>query len=112
MIQTSETYTYWSICVIIPLFYFQFIFCFKDNVHRLCYFTVHREHITISYPVCILQVKAVGPGVYGEDGNRKPLEIPVGSSVMYSKYAGSDYKSKDGTQYIVVKAGDVLALLS
>ena len=57
-------------------------------------------------------MKAVGPGFYGEDGTRKPLEIPIGSSVMYSKYAGSDFKSKDGTQYIVVKANDVLAVLS
>lgn len=57
-------------------------------------------------------VKAVGPGLYGEDGTRKPLGITVGNSVMYSKYAGSDFKSTDGTQYIVVKASDVLAVLS
>ncbi|MCO5569717.1 hypothetical protein L7F22_023432 [Adiantum nelumboides] len=57
-------------------------------------------------------VTAVGPGTYGEDGTRKSLEIAVGNSVMYSKYAGSEFKSADGTPYIVVKAPDVLAVLS
>nr|AVN99031.1 chloroplast 20 kDa chaperonin [Hymenophyllum caudiculatum] len=57
-------------------------------------------------------VRAVGPGALGEDGVRKPLELVTGSTVMYSKYAGSDFKSKDSIQYVVLKAPDVLAVLS
>ncbi|KAH7420768.1 hypothetical protein KP509_13G021600 [Ceratopteris richardii] len=57
-------------------------------------------------------VSAVGPGTLGEDGTRKALDIAVGNTVMYSKYAGSEFKSADGTQYIVVKASDVLAVLA
>lgn len=57
-------------------------------------------------------VKAVGPGSYGEDGVQKPLDIVTGNKVMYSKYAGNDFKTKDGSQYVVVKAADVLAVLS
>lgn len=55
---------------------------------------------------------STGPGALGEDGSRKPLELSTGNSVLYSKYAGNDFKGKDGTQYVVLRAGDVLAILS
>ena len=57
-------------------------------------------------------VVAAGPGSYGEDGQRKPLEVSKGNTVLYSKYAGNDFKSKDGTQYVVLRVSDVLAVLS
>ncbi|TKW33324.1 hypothetical protein SEVIR_2G226600v4 [Setaria viridis] len=56
-------------------------------------------------------VVAVGPGPLGEDGTRKALSITPGSNVMYSKYAGSEFKGQDG-EYIVLKASDVMAVLS
>eukprot|EP00244_Chara_vulgaris_P000681 TRINITY_DN11126_c0_g1_i4.p1 TRINITY_DN11126_c0_g1~~TRINITY_DN11126_c0_g1_i4.p1 ORF type:complete len:268 (-),score=53.49 TRINITY_DN11126_c0_g1_i4:461-1264(-) len=58
------------------------------------------------------KVVAVGPGHIGEDGSRRPLDVAVGDNVMYSKYAGQEYKSVDGTQYVVVRAGDIMALMS
>ncbi|KAL3700142.1 hypothetical protein R1sor_018164 [Riccia sorocarpa] len=58
------------------------------------------------------EVKAAGPGTIGEDGSRKPLDLKVGNTVLYSKYAGSDFKGKDGTAYVVLRAADVLAVLS
>ncbi|KAJ6847523.1 20 kDa chaperonin, chloroplastic [Iris pallida] len=57
-------------------------------------------------------VIAVGPGPLDEEGNRKPLDIPAGSSVLYSKYAGSEFKSADGSDYITLRASDVMAILS
>ncbi|WOL01067.1 20 kDa chaperonin, chloroplastic [Canna indica] len=57
-------------------------------------------------------VIAVGPGSLDPEGNRKPLELSAGSTVMYSKYAGSEFKSSDGGEYIVLKASDVMAVLS
>ncbi|KAL6846507.1 hypothetical protein ACP4OV_023955 [Aristida adscensionis] len=56
-------------------------------------------------------VVAVGPGPLVEDGSRKPLSITPGSSVMYTKYAGSEFKGADG-EYIVLRASDVMAVLS
>nr|CAB3453492.1 unnamed protein product [Digitaria exilis] len=56
-------------------------------------------------------VIAVGPGPLGEDGSRKPLSITPGSNVMYTKYAGSEFKGAEG-DYIVLRASDVMALLS
>lgn len=58
------------------------------------------------------QVIAVGAGPIDEEGNQKPLSITNDSTVMFSKYAGNDFKGKDGSDYIVLKASDVMAILS
>lgn len=59
-----------------------------------------------------MQIVAVGPGALDDDGNRKPLDITPGSTVLYSKYAGSEFKSDDGRDYIALRASDVMAILS
>lgn len=57
-------------------------------------------------------VIATGPGTYGEDGERKPLDISSGNQVLYSKYAGNEFKNKDGVLYVVLRASDILAILA
>ncbi|XXG53437.1 hypothetical protein AAC387_Pa03g1526 [Persea americana] len=57
-------------------------------------------------------VIAVGPGHLDEEGNRKPLSVAPGNTVLYSKYAGNDFKDSDGTDYIALRATDVMAVLS
>ncbi|XP_038698694.1 20 kDa chaperonin, chloroplastic-like [Tripterygium wilfordii] len=57
-------------------------------------------------------VIAVGPGTLDEEGNRKPLPISQGSNVLYSKYAGNDFKGSDGSNYIALRVSDVMAVLS
>ncbi|KAK7328739.1 hypothetical protein VNO77_22856 [Canavalia gladiata] len=57
-------------------------------------------------------VVAVSPGPVDDEGNRKPLSITAGSTVMYSKYAGNDFKGKDGSDYITLRVSDVMAILS
>lgn len=57
-------------------------------------------------------VIAVGPGPLDEEGNRKPLSVAPGNSVLYSKYAGNDFKGSDGLEYIALRASDVMAVLS
>lgn len=54
----------------------------------------------------------VGPGSLDEEGNRKPVSLSPGSTVLYSKYAGSEFKSGDGSDYIALRASDVIAVLS
>ncbi|RWR95863.1 chaperonin, chloroplastic-like protein [Cinnamomum micranthum f. kanehirae] len=56
-------------------------------------------------------VIAVGPGPFDEEGNRKPLIVTPGETVLYSKYAGNDFKGSDG-EYIALRASDVMAVLS
>jgi chaperonin GroES len=54
-------------------------------------------------------VIAVGPGRF-ENGNRLPLDIAVGDTVIYSKYGGTEIKF--GTEdYLVLSSRDVLAVI-
>ena len=55
---------------------------------------------------------AVGPGSLDGEGNRKPLSLSPGSTIMYSKYAGNEFKGSDGSDYIALRASDVMAVLS
>jgi len=64
------------------------------------------------YSILPVQVVAVGPGPLDDEGKRQPLSVPAGSTVLYSKYAGSEFKGADGTGYIVLRASDVMAVLS
>nr|DAD44197.1 TPA_asm: hypothetical protein HUJ06_002427 [Nelumbo nucifera] len=57
-------------------------------------------------------VIAVGPGPLDEQGNRKPLTVTPGNTVLYSKYAGNDFKGSDGSDYIALRASDIMAVLS
>ena len=53
------------------------------------------------------KVVAIGPGRLTDDGNRVPMEIEVGDTVVYSKYAGTEYKEGD-TEYLVLREDDIL----
>ena len=55
------------------------------------------------------EVIAVGPGAV-VDGKVVPMEVKVGEKVIYSKYAGTEVKL-DNEEYIVVKQGDILAIV-
>lgn len=53
------------------------------------------------------EVVAVGPGRLTDDGNRVPMELAVGDTVVYSKYAGTEYKYGE-TEYLVLREDDIL----
>ena len=53
------------------------------------------------------KVVAVGPGKLNEDGSLTKLEVSVGDIVVYSKYAGTEYKQGD-TEYLIVREDDIL----
>lgn len=55
------------------------------------------------------EVIAVGPGAK-VDGKVVPVEVKVGDKVVYSKYSGLEVKY-EGTEYIVVKESDILAIV-
>ena len=54
-------------------------------------------------------VLAVGPGRF-EDGNRVPLDVKVGDTVLYSKYGGTEVKYS-GEEFLILSARDVLAVI-
>lgn len=52
-------------------------------------------------------VVAVGPGRLTDEGTRVSMEVAVGDTVVYSKYAGTEYREGD-TEYLVVREDDIL----
>ena len=55
------------------------------------------------------EVIAVGPGGV-VNGKEVKMEVAVGDKVIYSKYSGTEVKM-DGTEYIIVKQNDILAVV-
>lgn len=54
------------------------------------------------------EVLAVGPGGL-VDGKQVEMYVKTGDKVIYSKYAGTEVKL-DGTEYIIVRQNDILAI--
>mgnify|MGYP001240883445 FL=1 len=52
-------------------------------------------------------IVAVGPGRLTDDGNRVPMDVAVGDTVVYSKYAGTEYKEGE-IEYLVLRDDDIL----
>jgi chaperonin GroES len=53
------------------------------------------------------EVLAVGDGPI-EDGERRPIDVSEGDTVLYSKYGGTEVKV-DGEDLLVLRESDVLA---
>ena len=51
---------------------------------------------------------AVGPGRVTDDGTRVAMEVQMGDVIIYSKYAGTEYKD-EGEEYLILRESDVLA---
>jgi chaperonin GroES len=56
------------------------------------------------------KVLAVGDGAKNDDGNRIPLDVSEGDTVLYSKYGGTEVKV-DGDDLLVLRESDVLAVV-
>ncbi|TET57465.1 MAG: co-chaperone GroES [Dehalococcoidia bacterium] len=54
------------------------------------------------------KIIAVGPGRLTEDGIRIAMEVKKGDKVIYSKYAGTEYKVDD-EELVIMREGDILA---
>ncbi|MBR5337224.1 MAG: co-chaperone GroES [Lachnospiraceae bacterium] len=55
------------------------------------------------------EVVAVGPGGV-VNGKEVKMQVKAGDKVIYSKYAGTEFKM-DGEEYIIVKQDDILAIV-
>ncbi|MEA3375938.1 MAG: co-chaperone GroES [Chloroflexota bacterium] len=58
------------------------------------------------------KVLAVGPGARDEAGNRIPMDVAVGDTVVFAKYAGTPFKTDEGKDVLLMKESDVLAILA
>jgi len=56
------------------------------------------------------EVVAVGPGKMTEDGKLLPMSIKVGQTVVFTQYGPTEIKM-EGTKYLVLSEGDILAVI-
>lgn len=57
------------------------------------------------------EIIAVGPGRVLDSGQRLEMELKVGQSVLYAKYAGTEFKLEDD-EYLILREPDVLAVVN
>ena len=53
------------------------------------------------------KIVAAGPGKLTDDGKRIAMDVAVGDVVVYSKYAGTEYREGD-VEYLVLREDDIL----
>ncbi len=57
------------------------------------------------------KVLAVGTGRVLDNGERVPLEVKEGDTVLFAKYAGTEVKL-EGEEYMILKESDVLGIIN
>jgi chaperonin GroES len=57
------------------------------------------------------KVLAAGPGKINDKGERNPMTVKVGDTVMFSKYGPTELKH-DGKELLFLNESDVLAVVS
>ena len=55
-------------------------------------------------------VIAVGPGGRDDSGKRIALDVSTGDTVLFAKYAGTEFKV-DGKKLLILKESDLLAIV-
>ncbi len=56
------------------------------------------------------EIVAVGEGKLNDKGEREPMDVKVGDTILYAKYAGTDIKM-DGVEYKILSIKDALAII-
>jgi chaperonin GroES len=56
------------------------------------------------------KIIAVGKGKVSEDGKVTPLDVNVGDTVLFGKYAGSEIKV-DGEERLIMREEDILGIV-
>ena len=56
------------------------------------------------------KIIAVGPGRRDKDGNLVPLDVKAGDRVLFSKWAGTEFKL-DGQEHMIMKEDDILGIV-
>jgi len=54
------------------------------------------------------EIIAVGPGRLTDDGKHIAMEVKKGNKVIYSKYAGTEFKMDD-EELVILRESDILA---
>ena len=54
-------------------------------------------------------VLAAGLGKANDEGQRRPMDVKAGDTILFGKYSGQEV-SVDGIEYLIMKEDDVLAI--
>jgi chaperonin GroES len=57
------------------------------------------------------KVLAVGQGRLLKDGTRKPLQVKEGDTVLFTNWAGDEFKDRSESNILIMREEDVLAVL-
>ncbi len=57
------------------------------------------------------KVFAVGDGKVSDDGDRRPLDVKDGDTILFGKYSGQEV-TLDGEKYLIMREDDVLAVMN
>jgi chaperonin GroES len=57
------------------------------------------------------KILAVGPGQLSKDGKLRPLQLKVGDVVLFTNWAGDEFKQSQGENVLLMREEDVLAVL-
>ena len=57
------------------------------------------------------KVLAVGEGRLTKDGNRRELQVKVGDHVLFTSYAGDEFKLTGDHKVLLMREDDILAVI-
>ena len=57
------------------------------------------------------KVLAIGEGRVTKDGTRRPLQVKVGDSVLFTSYAGDEFKLEGEKKVLLMREDDILAVI-
>ncbi|MFO0925848.1 MAG: co-chaperone GroES [Gemmataceae bacterium] len=57
------------------------------------------------------KVLSVGPGKLSKDGKYQALEVKEGDTVLFTNWAGDEFKQAHGENILLMRAEDILAIL-
>ena len=56
-------------------------------------------------------IMAAGPGKLLKDGTRRPLQVKKGDVVLFTNWAGDEFKQAQGENVLLMRIDDILAVL-
>jgi chaperonin GroES len=57
------------------------------------------------------KVIAVGDGKVTRDGKKRPLQVKVGDHVLFTSYAGEEFKIDGDNKVLLMREDDILAVI-
>ena len=57
------------------------------------------------------EVLAVGPGRLLKDGSRRSLQVKEGDTILFTSWAGDEFRERGGDEILLMREEDVLAVL-